>query len=149
MLRGIRVIVPLKHQSSVLAELHQNHPGIVRMKSLARLYVWWPNLDIDIENIVRRCQACQVQQSRPTPAVGNPLKWPRKPWQRIHVDFAGPFQGEMFLVIVDSHSKWLEVLKMQSTSAERTINALRYQLSLHGLPEELVSDNGPQFIARV
>ena len=40
--------------------------------------------------------------------------WPEKPWQRVHLDFAGPFQGSM---AVDAHSKWPEVYSMSSTSA--------------------------------
>ena len=39
-LRGIRVLVPAKYRAAVLSELHLNHPGMVRMKSLARLHVW-------------------------------------------------------------------------------------------------------------
>jgi hypothetical protein len=52
LMHGIRVIILHKYQSVVLNELHENHPGIVRMKSLARMHVWWPNLDIDIESKV-------------------------------------------------------------------------------------------------
>ena len=38
-------IIPKQLQERVLHELHTGHPGIVRMKSLARLHVWWPSLD--------------------------------------------------------------------------------------------------------
>ncbi|CAM5142082.1 unnamed protein product [Natator depressus] len=54
----------------------------------------------------------------------------------------------MFLVVVDTHSKWPEVSIMQSTSAESTIQKLWGLFSLFGLPEQLVSDNGPQFISQ-
>ncbi|CAC5368187.1 unnamed protein product [Mytilus coruscus] len=63
LLRGIRVIIPERYRSDVLNELHVNHPGIVRMKGLARMHVWWPNLDTDIEITVRNCTACQNTQS--------------------------------------------------------------------------------------
>jgi len=64
------------------------------------------------------------------------------------VDYCGPFQGGSFLVITDAKSKWLEVLRMSSTTAEATVNALRTVFATHGLPEELVTDNGAQFIAQ-
>lgn len=53
----------MEYQSVVLNELHvhENHPGIVRMKSLARMHVWWPNLDIDIESKVRTCRVHHQQ----------------------------------------------------------------------------------------
>ena len=50
----------------------------------------------------------------------------------------------MFLVVVDSHSKWPEVIPMTSTSAARTIERLRKLFATHGLPEQLVSDNGSE-----
>ena len=65
------------------------------------------------------------------------------------MDYCGPFQGGSFLVIIDdAKSKWLEVLRMFSTTAEATINALHTVFATHGLPEELVTDNGAQFIAQ-
>ena len=60
LLRGMRVVVPEKYQSSILEELHQNHPGIVCMKSLTRLHVWWPELDSNVEQMMKKRGACQV-----------------------------------------------------------------------------------------
>ena len=66
--------------------------------------------------------------------------------QRVHIDYAEK-DGQNFLVIVDSHSKWLEVLLMSSTSSNSTIMALRNFFAAFGLTQELVSDNGPQFVS--
>lgn len=77
--------------------------------------------------------------------ITSPLSWPDGPWKRIHVDYAGPFQGSMFIVIVDAHSKWLEVVPMSTTTTEKTLGVLRSMFARYGLPEQLVSDNGPQF----
>jgi len=46
------------------------------------------------------------------------------PWQRVHIDFAGPFMGKMFLIVVDSHSKWIEVEMMSNITSEATIEKL-------------------------
>ena len=73
--------------------------------------------------------------------------WSTKPWQRIHVDYA-EVKGQEFLLVVDSHSKWMEVFPMRSTTANATIEVLRALFSRYGLPLEVVSDNGPRFVAR-
>ncbi|XP_043192222.1 uncharacterized protein K02A2.6-like isoform X1 [Amphibalanus amphitrite] len=92
---GHRVVVPSRAREAVLKELHVAHPGIRRMKALARGCVWWPQLDQHIEHIVNSCQACQ--ESRPAPGR-SPIcmwPWPERAWSRIHVDFAEPKKGSV------------------------------------------------------
>ena len=141
----IRVVVPQSLQARVLESLHANHTGITRMKSVARSHFWWKGLDKDIETLGKSCHSCQSNQSQPAAAPLHPWLWPDAPWRCIHVDFAGPFLGHMFFVTVDAHSKWPEVEIMKTTTAEKTIRVLRNMFAHHGLPEQLVSDNGPQF----
>ena len=145
LLWGSRVIIPPKLQKYVLDELHVSHSGIVRMKSLARKHIWWPNVDRDLEEMVQDCQACQANRQKPPTAPLHPWSWPTGVWQRIHIDFAGPFLGHMFLLVIDSHSKWLEVFVMSSTTSIKTIDTLKSLFARYGLPEQIVSDNGPQF----
>ena len=108
---GIRVIISMKLRERVLNLLHISHPGIVKMKALARSYVWWPGIDTDIECMVKSCSPCQMQQTAPAKAQLHPSEWPTSSWERIHVDFVGPFLGRMFLVLVDAHSKWHQVIE--------------------------------------
>ena len=145
LLWGMRVVIPRPLQARVLDELHEGHPGIVRMKALARAHVWWPGLDTNIANTVRGCLSCQSVRNRPPQAPLQPWFWPKVPWERIHVDFAGPFMNKMFMIAVDSHSKWLEIEIMPNVTSETTIEKLRDMFARYGLPERLVSDNGPQF----
>lgn len=142
---GIRVIIPTKLREEVLEELHEAHPGVSRMKALARSYVWWPNLDQDIEKKVKKCEQCQVHQNAPAEAPLHPWEWPGQPWNRLHIDYAGPYKGGMFLVLIDAYSKWLEIHQMNSTTSTSTIEKLREIFATHGLPETVVSDNGTNF----
>ena len=89
LLRATRVVILAKYQESLLAELQLNHPGTVRMKALARLYVWWPTLDTDIEQLVRSCAICQTCHGKAPSTTDNPWIWQHRPWQRVHVDYCG------------------------------------------------------------
>ena len=71
----------------MLEELHKGHPGIVRMKELARSYLWWPNVDLEIEQTVRNCASCQQVRKPPAVAPLAPWMWPSDPWHRVHVDY--------------------------------------------------------------
>ena len=144
---GIRVIVPFKLQKPVLCELHEGHAGIVRMKSLARSYIWWPNIDADIERLAKECYSCQQVQGMPTTAPVHPWSYPTAAWQRVHLDFAGPFMENMFLIAVDAYSKWPEITIMRNTTAAELVKVVRGYFVQHGLPLQIVTDNGPQFVS--
>lgn len=82
---GVRVIVPPKLRVLVLEELHGAHPGVVRMKSLAHSYVWWPGIDSQTELQVKSCHSCQQVQKDPALAPLQLWMWPSSPWERMQV----------------------------------------------------------------
>ncbi|XP_030586939.1 uncharacterized protein K02A2.6-like [Archocentrus centrarchus] len=142
---GTRVILPPKLRTRVLDSLHDGHLGVVKMKSLARSYVWWPGIDCEIENVAKSCTGCQQTLRQPQPAPVHTWEWPSTPWQRIHIDYAGPFMDQMFLIVVDAHSKWPEIFPVKQATAASTVSILRALFARTGLPQQLVSDNGRQF----
>ena len=135
LLWGARVIVPPQGRDEVLNILHNTHPGIVKMKSLARSYVWWPKMDTNLEEKVKRCATCQRYQKTPPCSPLHPWEWPSRPWSRVHIDYAGPFMGKMFLLIVDAHSKWMDIDCVDSASSSVTIDKMRSTFASHGLPD--------------
>ena len=143
--RGNRVLIPSAGEKAVLELLHSGHPGISRMKSIARSSVWWPLMDQHLEAKVKECSQCQLTRNSPPPAPAHLWEWPQRPWARIHVDYAGPFLNKMFLIVVDAHSKWMDVVIVNSATSTVTIEKLRAMFAVHGLPETLVSDNGTVF----
>ena len=145
---GRRVIIPDDQaiRSQLLVELHANHPGIVKMKALARSYFWWPKLDGDLEQVVRTCRECQEHQRDAAQAPIHPWEFPPNPWQRIHIDYA-TVDGHEVLIGVDAHSKWIEATIMRSTTATATVKEMRRWFARYGLPQTVVSDNGAQFVA--
>ena len=141
LLRGNRIVVPPEGRDKVMELLHSGHPGNSRMKSLARSFVWWPGIDHDLEEKVKMCDACQRVRHNPAPAPLHPWEFPRNPWERLHADFAGPFLGKMFLIVIDAYSKWLEVKPLTAATSAITIEHLRSMFATHGLPKMFVTDN--------
>lgn len=145
-LLGCRVVVPPALREAVLHALHKTHSGIVQTKSLARSYVWWPQLNDDIETMVQNCNKCSENRHMP-PKTSYEWVMPVKPWSRLNMDFAGPFQNKTFLIIVDAYSKWPEVFIVNNMTSATVIKHLRMIFSIHGLCETLVSDNGTPFVS--
>ncbi|KAA3670222.1 uncharacterized protein DEA37_0003580 [Paragonimus westermani] len=102
-------------------------------------------MDDHISELFKRCSLCQ--QAAKLPKKQDPVPWdpPKGPWSRIHLDFVGPINGVMYLVLVDAYSKWPEIVELHSATSSTTIAALRKIFSQHGFPEILVSDNETQF----
>ena len=142
---GSRVVIPKSLRKEALEILHSIHQGMSRTKQLARSYLWWPGMDRDIEDLINSCSSCQLQSKMPPAAPIHPWHPTQKPWSRIHIDHAGPFMGKLFLVIVDSYSKWVEIAIVPSTSAKCNIKVLTNCFSRFGLPDMIVSDNGTGF----
>lgn len=144
---GNRMIIPENLKLKILNLLHDTHIGVCRMKAAARMYVWWPRIDSDIEEYAKRCEPCQLNQS--TPSSTGLSKWTETSYffERIHLDFFH-WNGQTFLIVVDSYSRWLDVKLMPSTKCDKVIDELRVIFAYFGLPCKMVADNGPPFNAK-
>ncbi|XP_037529327.1 uncharacterized protein K02A2.6-like [Rhipicephalus sanguineus] len=145
LLWGSRLVIPQSLQSRVLQLLHAGHPGMEKTKMVAQSHEWWSRLYQDIAHMVQSCELCQEHQRASHHVEITPWSFPQRPWSRLHVDFGGTFKGHYFLVVVDAFLKWVEVLPVNTPSAGATIAALRQVFAAQGLPDIIVSDNGPAF----
>lgn len=116
------------------------------MKGLARKIVWWPNLDKDIEYLIRNCSSCNLHRDNPKMEV-HYWEEAKNVFDRVHIDFAGPFLNRMFFVLVDAHSKYPIVKIMKNITAESTSAVCREIFSEYGFPKSIVSDNGRTFVS--
>ena len=144
-LHGIRIVIPMKGRKAVMDLLHEGHPRGTRMKALAQSFVGWPGIDSDLEGRVKECQQCQLIRHTPVRAPLHPWEFPTAPWERLHTNFAGPFLGRTFLVVVDAYTKWLDFFPLSTATSATTIDKLRSVFTTHGLPKVFVMDNGTQF----
>ena len=141
---GIRVVIPKTIQSQVLDVIHKDHIGIVRAKMLARTIMWWPSLQTDLEVMINSCRICNLNKNNSEKFL---VSWPKTEnvFDRMHIDFFY-LRGVSFLLIVDSNSKWIDIHCMnKGTDVTQVIEKLKVTFAYIGLPNIIVSDNGPPF----
>jgi hypothetical protein len=146
--RGFRIVVPPAIQSKVLEHFHKFHPGMARMRQLMRQFVWWPGMDGDIQKHVSSCTSCLENQSSRSNC--NLSSWPDSSrfFQRLFIDICF-YNEKQFLVIVDQFSGFIDVHSLSSLNTQPIIIALSQTFRYFGLPEEIVCDNGRQFISNL
>ncbi|PIO74254.1 hypothetical protein TELCIR_03744 [Teladorsagia circumcincta] len=146
---GSRIIIPPSLQPIVMRMLHEGHPGMNRMKALARSYVFWTKINDDLEKPVRNCAACQ--EAAKSPVKNTLCSWsrPDAPWSRIHIDFAGSIDGISYLVVVDAFFKWPDVTPMTSTTSIATLREVRHLFAQFGLPQIIKQRNRAHPVAPI
>lgn len=141
-----RIVIPSALRQDVLEKLHEGHQGIVKCWRRAVQSVWWPGVSKNIKELIDNCRiCCQTTKNHPEPLIPTPM--PARPWQRIATDLM-EFKKVQYLVVVDYYSRYIELSKLESTSSASIINHLKSIMARHGVPETLVSDNGPQFSSK-
>ena len=146
LLYGSRIVVPKSLQRETMEKIHEGHQGIERCRLRARYAVWWPGMSRELEDFIRACPRCIRETTPPhEPLLSTQL--PKYPWQRVASDFF-TLNGADYLLVVDYFSRYPEIVKMRSTTSKATIEALKSIFARHGIPETLISDNGPQYSSK-
>ncbi|CAK1588892.1 unnamed protein product [Parnassius mnemosyne] len=149
LMRGHKVVIPASLQEFICKELHSSHFGVVKMKAEARKRLWFPGVDAALEQLAGACSVCAALRPAPPHAPLAPWPLPPHPFNRVHLDFLGPFNNFMYLIIVDAYSKWVECYNMNTSyNSKAVINRLYDFMSRFGVPHTLVSDNGTSFTSQ-
>ncbi len=105
--------------------------------------MWCPGLSKELEELVRNCPECsKAQKQRAQPLMPSAL--PELPWQKVGTDLF-EWRQRMFLLVVDYYSRYVEIARLNQLTAEEIITHTKSIFARHGIPEEVVSDNGPQY----
>ena len=156
-----KLFVPLSLRSRVLAWGHSSrlacHPGVARSISFIGRVFWWPSFRKDVRRFVAACPTCcRAKSDHASPAgLLRPLPVPDRPWSCIAVDFVSGLpvsQGmSVVLTVVDRFSKMVHFVPLPKlpSAAETADLLVAHVFRIHGLPSDILSDRGPQFISRV
>ena len=141
--RGERVIVPTKLRHSMLKIIHGTHLGIEKCKRRARDVLYWPGMNAQIEDVVMNCHVCAKYKKNNQKEPLLPHDIPERPWAKVGSDLF-EIEGKTFIVIVDYYSGFFEIENLKQTKSEN-ITVCKSQFARYGIPDVLITDNGPQF----
>ena len=156
-----KLFVPPSLRSRVLLWAHSSrlacHPGIRRTLALLRRRFWWPTMEVDTKGFVSACPVCAQNKVSTQPSAGllHPLPVPKRPWSHLAMDFITGLPPSnsltVILTIVDRFSKFAHFIPLSKLpSARETADIMVKEVFCrHGLPQDIVSDRGPQFISAV
>ena len=136
-------MIPRSMRLDILNCIHTGHLGITKCRARAQASVWWPGLSIQIENMVTNCSTCAKDRPEPKESLMS-SSFPSRPWERLAADLF-ELEGKVYLIVVDYYSRWFEIRRLNDQSSARVISVLKELFSTHGIPDIIVSDNGPQF----
>ena len=144
LLKASRIVIPSSMRLEILHKIHEGHQGIAKCRERAKNSVWWPGHSREIQDLVQQCRVCALQsENKPEPLITTPL--PDRPWQVVATDLF-ELKGVDYLIVIDYFSRYVEVAAMQTTTkSSEVIRALKSIFARHGIPEQVRSDDGPQF----
>ena len=146
-LKGTRIIIPKNCREDVLQKVHEGHFGVERTKLRARDSVYWPQMNHDIETLIKSCAKCQEHSRRNNRDPDIPREIRLVPWSLLEMDLFS-MEDSTFLLVVDVTSRFPVVRMLSSETANSVINALKGVYCDFGLPRRVLSDNGPCFKSR-
>ena len=145
LMRGSRIVILVSMRLEILNRLHSGHQGINKCQARARQAVWWPGMSTQLTELVSSCHECRKQSTpRAQPLILTEL--PELPWQNVAMDLFD-WKKQTYLVIVDYYSRFIEVTRLEKLTSEEVIRHCKSIFARHGVPEQVISDNGPQFAA--
>lgn len=145
LMKGNRIVIPVSMRLDVLDKIHEAHQGIAKCRERAKASVWWPGLSKQLEDMVNKCATCIKQRANAAePAM--PSELPDRPWQKVATDLF-ELKGQPYLLVIDYFSRYVEVAKLTRTTSPDIVVHLKSMFARHGIPDKLLSDNGPQFSA--
>ena len=143
-LKGEKIFVPKSLRDQMLIKIHEGHMGMEKSQQRAREVLFWPGMSRDIQTHISSCQICLTKApSNPKePLQSHPI--PSRPWQHLASDLF-TWNNRQFIVTVDYYSRFFEIDELLATTSTAIIRKLSAHFARHGIPELLITDNGPQF----
>jgi transposase InsO family protein len=142
--RGDRIVIPKSLQKDMKDRVHTGHLGINSCLRRARDLLYWPGMSKEIRQLVETCGTCSAYMDRQPKEPLVLHDTPSLPWQKVGTDLFC-WGGRDYLLTVDYYSNFFEIDLLTDTTSSVVINKLKQHFARYGIPETLISDNGPQY----
>ena len=151
------LVLPKGFRSKVLKLAHDDlgHMGARRVKALLKARFSWPGLGKDVVDYCKSCPSCQTCAKSPARKV--PLMERRvlsEPFEVMGFDIVGPMPKgkggcQYLLTAICMATRWPEAIPLRSISAKSVAMGMVEIFSRTGIPLQLVTDQGTQFVGRM
>ena len=142
--RGERVVIPGSLRKTIKERIHSSHLGIEGCLRRARECVFWPGMNQEIKDYIQRCEICSEYQTANQKETLMPHDVPDRPWSKIGTDLFS-VGDDNYLITADYTSNFWEVDYLDNTESRTVIKKLKAHFARYGIPDQVISDNGPQF----
>ncbi|XP_062542356.1 uncharacterized protein K02A2.6-like [Armigeres subalbatus] len=139
-----QVLIPQSLRKAMLEKVHSGHAGIQSCIRRARQVLFWIGMSSNIQEMVEACTICQRHQRSNTKNTILLKDIPGLPFERVASDLFH-LKGKEYLLLVDSYSGFFDMKLLSETTSKQVINQLKEWFSVHGIPQVLETDNGPQY----
>ena len=142
-MRADRIVIPQSLRQDLKIKVHAGHQGVNSCVRRAPHLIFSPGMSSDIRAYIESCDTCATYCTR---QPGHPLQTheiPARPWQKIGTDLF-TIKSRNYLVTVDYFSNFIEVDYLVETTSDAVINKLKHHFARYGIPDVVISDNGPQ-----
>ena len=148
LLKGGRIIIPERLREDMLKRLHQGHMGITKTVMRAKTAIFWPGINKDIEKLCKHCPTCDENKPAQQKEPLKPHTLPTSPWQKLGSDIF-TIEQVQYLIITDYYSKYPIVRKLPTPCPSEKLAKITKQIFAEfGIPETLISDNGPHYVGQ-
>ena len=142
-----KIKIPKSMRKEMLKKIHSSHLGIESCTRKAKDLIFWPEMYKDIIEMVPQCHVCAKYSRNKNKEPLQIQNIPNWPWSKLAIDQFS-FNGINYIVTVDYYSDYFEIDRLHVTTSSGNIKALKKHFAKFGIPEEIITDNGPNFVSQ-
>ena len=144
--KGQQAVIPSSMRPAMLEKIHKTHFGVGSCLRRAKVSLFWPGMTSDIKNKCTSCPLCAqyASQAPKEPMLSHAI--PDYPWSVVSQDIL-MWEGKWHLVTTCHYSDWVEIDVLPNTLTATVVQLTKAHIARFGIPERLITDNGPQFIS--